>query len=1411
MTKQCRKILLIDGSPANLNLYSCFLSQEQKYNYQIFQAETAHQGLNLCREVQPNVILVDYLLPDLDGLELVGQLKCDLAILPVLMIVDRAHEQIGTEAIKRGVQDYLVEESITRSGICRAIANAIERSALVKTIQQTQERLRLVSEIALKIRQSLTLEDILKVTVTEIRKLLECDRVLVYQFQPALKGKIIAESTIPSQQSLIDNQTNDSCLQEYASQAPRQVKKQAIANIYEAGLTECHLRLLESCQVKANLVVPILLQREECLNGSCFATDNSLWGLLIAHQCDRFREWQETELQILDELATQIAIAIQQATLIEQMRSELAKRKQVEIELRQVSQLQQAILDGTDYSIVSTNRDGIIQSVNRGAERLFGYQAAELIGKTTPEIFHNPEELLQQAEILSEKRKSSIEPKFELLLGKASEGITQEKEWNLVCKDGSSFPALLTIEPLRDDRGNITGFVGIGKDISEQKQATEILKRSEERFRNLVETTSDWVWEINQNSTFVYSSPKVCDILGYTPLEIMGKNLFDLMPPEEADNFATIFAARASGRESFQYLENINLHKNGYEVTLEINAVPIVDSEGKFRGYRGISRDISERKRVEAIQQKHLERLLEWRNRYDAAGRASGQIIYEWDTEYNFPIWGANTEEILGYYLDELPDTLKAWADLIHPDDRVQFLSAFNYSLQTKTPLRVEYRMQQKNGSYIWLEDRHQVFAEREQKFVKAVGFLRDISENKQFERKILELNANLEQKAAELEIANKELQSRQNFIDSVLNAVSDPLIVKDSQHRWVLVNDSFCYMTGLSREELINKSDYEVFPSEQAQIFWQKDNLVLETGTIVENEEYLTDVLGQVHYLSTKKTRFFDARENPYIVAFARDLTEKKKAEEALQRSEERYRQIVETAREGIWVIDDRAKTSYCNPQMASMLGYSVEEMQGRSLYDFIDLSARPLGENLFQRRKESLGETHDFCFRCKDGSPLWTILSATPLFDDRGQFQGALGMVTDISDRKQTEAQLRETNDRLAQIVAELERATRMKDEFLASMSHELRTPLNSILGMSEALKAQVYGTLTQSQKRSLEIIETSGQHLLDLINDILDLAKIESGKMELQVAPSSISQLCSDSLTFIKQQAHQKNIQLHCQIPEGIETIEVDERQIRQVLINLLSNAVKFTPDGGRIALEIEESWEEEILKFNVIDTGIGIAAENFSLLFEAFIQLDSSLSRRYAGTGLGLALVRRIVKLHGGEVTVESEVGVGSKFSVSLPWKAQNARLPKPTNLESKQTETRLISSQSKSPLILVADDNDDNIETLWEYLLASGYLLIRARNGIEAIELTQTEKPDLILMDVQMPEMDGLEATRQLRANPDTARIPIIALTAMAMSGDRDKCLAAGVNAYVTKPMSLNKLCKEIEALLKNESQKNLNS
>ena len=390
-----------------------------------------------------------------------------------------------------------------------------------------------------------------------------------------------------------------------------------------------------------------------------------------------------------------------------------------------------------------------------------------------------------------------------------------------------------------------------------------------------------------------------------------------------------------------------------------------------------------------------------------------------------------------------------------------------------------------------------------------------------------------------------------------------------------------------------------------------------------------------------------------------------------------------------------------------------------------------------------------------------------------------------------------LHKNNEDLAITNAKLARATKLKDEFLASMSHELRTPLNAVLGLSEALLEEVYGSLTERQKRSLTTINNSGQHLLALINDILDLAKIESGEEKLNLACVELPSLCNASLEFVREQANKKNIQLEADIAAVLGCVELDERRIKQVLINLLTNAVKFTFDGGKVSLKAWGDTQEEQIIFQVIDTGIGIKPEDMDKLFQSFVQIESSLSRRYEGTGLGLALVKNIIELHGGSISVKSEIAKGSEFTIILPWR----KLTEPNSELDITNETTTLVTNYSSALILLAEDNEANILMMSDYLISKGYQLIFAHNGFEAVNLAKDKHPDLILMDIQMPDMDGLEATRRIKQDSSLAKIPIIALTALTMPGDREKCFAAGVNEYLTKPVNLKKLVNSIEQQL----------
>ncbi|MEB3231612.1 MAG: ATP-binding protein, partial [Leptolyngbyaceae bacterium] len=334
-----------------------------------------------------------------------------------------------------------------------------------------------------------------------------------------------------------------------------------------------------------------------------------------------------------------------------------------------------------------------------------------------------------------------------------------------------------------------------------------------------------------------------------------------------------------------------------------------------------------------------------------------------------------------------------------------------------------------------------------------------------------------------------------------------------------------------------------------------------------------------------------------------------------------------------------------------------------------------------------------------------------------------------------------------------------------------------------------------------------------------------KIESGQVTLDRTTVAVAPLCRSSLAFVKQQALKKQIQIEVKLVPNLPDLFIDERRIRQVLINLLSNAVKFTPEGGQITLDVhvaktedggtktEESFPvaktaESLLHspthphihISITDTGIGIAPDDMVKLFQPFVQIDSSLNRQYAGTGLGLTLVKRLVELHEGQVRVHSQEGVGSCFTIELPCTITRPSCPLTMEQES-QSVTSMSMSQVESPLILLAEDNDANIFTISNYLAAKGYRLAIARNGQEAIALAQQENPSLILMDIQMPEMDGFEAIHRIRGYTDLADVPIIALTALVMEGDRDRCLAAGANDYLSKPVKLKQLVHAIEQFL----------
>ena len=420
------------------------------------------------------------------------------------------------------------------------------------------------------------------------------------------------------------------------------------------------------------------------------------------------------------------------------------------------------------------------------------------------------------------------------------------------------------------------------------------------------------------------------------------------------------------------------------------------------------------------------------------------------------------------------------------------------------------------------------------------------------------------------------------------------------------------------------------------------------------------------------------------------------------------------------------------------------------------------------------------------------------------------------EIAERKRIEKALLKQAEALADANTKLTTISRHKDRFFANMSHELRTPLNAILGAAELLNEGIQGAMNAKQLNTVRMISDSGEHLLSLINDILDLAKIEEGKIEFHIRPVSIMSVCETSLRFIKQLAEKKAIDViftH-NIEDG-SLLQTDERRLKQVLVNLLSNAVKFTPENGQVGLDVVGDAELKQVNFIVWDTGIGIQEKDRERLFQPFVQLDSSLKRQHEGTGLGLSLVDRLTKMLGGRVSLESKVGSGSRFIVSFPWNENDKLITGNKNLAieqvAKHSQPQRTPTDIKKPKtnILLAEDNYATGETIREYLQSNGYGVTLARDGIAALDQASKLLPDIILMDVQMPNMDGLEAMRRLRSDKKFSNVPIVALTARAMPEDLEKCLTAGANRYVSKPVRLHKLLGIIEEQLKIQTNESI--
>ncbi|AKG20112.1 GAF domain-containing protein [Calothrix sp. 336/3] len=1065
---------------------------------------------------------------------------------------------------------------------------------------------------------------------------------------------------------------------------------------------------------------------------------------------------------------------------------DITDRKQAEARLQEQEQFLRSIYDGVEYPIfvIDVLDDGDFAYIdwNSSAEKFFGISRHEIFGKS-PEAIYGKENGSRERQRLQHCLATNSSVTYEEKLLFPGQGETW---W------------LTTLNPFRDSKGQIYRFVGTSFDISDRKQAEEALRQSQQFIQTVLDTFPLSVFWKNRESVYLGCNQKFAQNMGLesSTTDIIGKTDFDLSPTiDEANAYRSDDKqVMESGNAKLGIEETLTL-PSGVQIWLETNKIPLRNLEGDVVGVVGTFQDITARKQAEKIIRQQAERetllreisqrirqSLDLQTIFETATAEIRQFIqadrvgiFKFYPESNFDDGVFVAESVVEGYTSVLGVKIHDHCfgenhSTLYKQNKMQVLNDIFHAgildcyidVLVKLQVRANLVVPLLNGGELWgLLCVHQCSAPRTWQKTE-IEFIQQIANQLAIAIQQASLYAQVQLELVVRQQAEKAIAlqlQRQQTLGAIAEQIRESL---DVQHILTTVTHQVKELMDVDRVLI-----FRLFPDGKSRIV----------------EEVVS---------------------SPYVVFKGKNWEDESFAQKILDSYLQGKARIVPNTSEDVWTECLQEYNSEAQIQskiVAPILQELPEATKGR----WVDS----------QNKTQLWGL---LCVHACSYKRVWEESEALLLQQIANQLAIAIQQANfveqiqqELAERQQAEARLTESNEKLAISNKELAHATRLKDEFLANMSHELRTPLNAILGMAEGLQEEVFGSTSEQQKVALQTVERSATHLLELINDILDLAKIEAGQVELDCSITPISPLCQASIIFIKQQAFNKSLKLNLQIPPHLPDLLIDERRIRQVLINLLNNAVKFTPEGGTITLEVtlESSTNNNtynLMRFAVIDTGIGIEPEDQKRLFQPFIQVDSALNRQYQGTGLGLSLVKRIVELHGGSVSVSSQVGVGSRFTVDIPCveipiSSSNSLSHSTAEVTNNITETIM-----NSPLILMAEDNEANIITVSSYLTAKGYRLILANNGQEAVDLANSQQPDLILMDIQMPGMDGLEAIKHIRSNPDTINIPIIALTALAMAGDREKCLEAGANDYLTKPVKLKQLANTIQGFLDNVPQ-----
>ena len=889
-----------------------------------------------------------------------------------------------------------------------------------------------------------------------------------------------------------------------------------------------------------------------------------------------------------------------------------------------------------------------------------------------------------------------------------------------------------------------------------KKELYDLIKTDNRVFDFLQDSSLDglWYWDL-ENMENEWMNRKFWTTLGYDPDEMPHKSSAwqNMINPDDLKKVDVNLQKHIENPDyPFDQIVRYQ-HKKGSTVWIRCRGLIIRDKNGKPVRMIGAHHDLTLLKEKEEELKKEKQRLF---------GILEGTNVgtWEWNVQTGETIFNEKWAEIVGYSLEEIsPTTIKTWMQFAHPDDLQKSQGLLEEHFQGKTDYyECETRMKHKNGNWIWVLDRGKVMSWTEDnKPLLMLGTHQDITDRKQSQ---LEFN-------------------------TLLSTTLDGFFITDDKGKIIEANGAFCRKMGYSREEMLEMTITDIEGKERPEETKKHIQNVFEKGYdrfesvhVTKDGEQL-DVEISVTYFDVGVKRLY---------SFVRDITHKKRASRKLAMSEKRYKGLLESQNDLIVRVDTEGRFTYVNEAYCEAFGKTREALIGKQFTPLVheedieptlkameNLYVPPYRAYIEQRAKTVRGWR-------------WLAWEDNAILGDEGNIMEIQGVGRDITE--------------LMEAKQMAENANRAKSEFLANMSHEIRTPMNAIIGFSELLEDRCNDS---KMKQYLQGIKSAGSNLLNLINDILDLSKIEAGKMDIQLVNTSIKVIVEEILQIFRFKAEEKHIELISDYDEQTpEIVMVDELRVRQILLNLVGNAVKFTEEGSvKIAIKtslVDEENRIADLNIEVEDTGIGISGQNQRKIFESFTQQDGQNTRKFGGTGLGLTISKKLASMMNGDILVESTRGKGSTFTLALKdvkYETCDKISPKPA--PDKETDYRF-----KPSKVLVVEDMPSNVLIVKGYLEPYDLEISTAENGVIAVNIARELKPDLILMDMQMPVMSGYEATTILKKDEKTKDIAIIALTASAMARDEQE-IRKICDGYIRKPVTKADLVQELAKHLETDN------